>query len=538
MRLTPMVLAVDSNCGNLGNLGGLANNLSRYSYLRQLGPEGDGSRRFVYSGAVSSKEIDMAGGSCSAGKLLARVGLLLATGTVTTVLPSATQGQTPPGRVTLSEADSVIGTGNNVSPLAVSVPASRLRSGLLSTLTVPGVLFSKRNATVPTYLWIDDQRTCAPGLSLPVEPCVQTPALQGCPPANGSLGCAFAAPSLGAFGQELVAATVTDDGLTAQIGTEGVQLTVPVLANSLRRETGYCRPEAGVCDYSRRYDLGRVVTDRMESFAAKQYVFEAAEPDLEGNISISGSFPISTNWRNKASVVEGCQTILPIEDAINDAYTAVGLTLVVRVKYEFESDQRFFEYYFMGGVAASQTVGLVSVGPSGPILDANQVGFDVSNLTYSNTYPAGEVGESLSFLVSINSALPLPADRGRAVVGVYAATRDRALPRSYRVRYYALQDGTLPFAMCEDLADYDFLLDANMDGVLDNVDKELYRLYAIEQEAPCVADVTRDGIIDGDDYIKFFNDFSASERDADLDLDGSFDGSDVVLFVNSFSAGC
>ncbi len=66
----------------------------------------------------------------------------------------------------------------------------------------------------------------------------------------------------------------------------------------------------------------------------------------------------------------------------------------------------------------------------------------------------------------------------------------------------------------------------------------------------CLADVVRDNVVDGNDFITFINSFSAGDVtiDAAADVagggasglapDGIIDGSDFVAFINAFSAGC
>ena len=58
----------------------------------------------------------------------------------------------------------------------------------------------------------------------------------------------------------------------------------------------------------------------------------------------------------------------------------------------------------------------------------------------------------------------------------------------------------------------------------------------------CLADVTLDGIVDGNDFTVFINSFGvgdpAIDPAADVNLDGIVDGNDFVAFINAFGAGC
>lgn len=62
--------------------------------------------------------------------------------------------------------------------------------------------------------------------------------------------------------------------------------------------------------------------------------------------------------------------------------------------------------------------------------------------------------------------------------------------------------------------------------------------------APCLADVTNDGIVDGNDFVGFINAFGEGTVTppavslADVDNDGTVDGNDFIVFINAFSAGC
>ena len=60
----------------------------------------------------------------------------------------------------------------------------------------------------------------------------------------------------------------------------------------------------------------------------------------------------------------------------------------------------------------------------------------------------------------------------------------------------------------------------------------------------CVADVNRDGVVDGSDFIAFINAFGEGSITppavslADVNTDGIVDGNDFVAFINAFGAGC
>jgi Tol biopolymer transport system component len=58
----------------------------------------------------------------------------------------------------------------------------------------------------------------------------------------------------------------------------------------------------------------------------------------------------------------------------------------------------------------------------------------------------------------------------------------------------------------------------------------------------CLADITADGTVDGDDFIAFINSFAIGDASvdaaADVIADGTIDGTDFIEFINAFSAGC
>lgn len=70
---------------------------------------------------------------------------------------------------------------------------------------------------------------------------------------------------------------------------------------------------------------------------------------------------------------------------------------------------------------------------------------------------------------------------------------------------------------------------------------------------PCVADIDRDGTVDGTDFVTFINSFASGDAAADpaADVtgggdpasaaggpDGTIDGSDFIAFINGYAAGC
>ena len=55
---------------------------------------------------------------------------------------------------------------------------------------------------------------------------------------------------------------------------------------------------------------------------------------------------------------------------------------------------------------------------------------------------------------------------------------------------------------------------------------------------PCTGDYTRDGSVDGDDVIAFFQDWDNGLDEADVNEDGSVDGDDVISFFRSWDEGC
>ncbi|MFZ4573463.1 MAG: serine hydrolase [Phycisphaerales bacterium] len=61
---------------------------------------------------------------------------------------------------------------------------------------------------------------------------------------------------------------------------------------------------------------------------------------------------------------------------------------------------------------------------------------------------------------------------------------------------------------------------------------------SLDAPAPCPADVTRDGVVDGDDVIAFFDSWDRNDPAADLNLDAGVDGDDVIGFFGSWDAGC
>jgi len=58
----------------------------------------------------------------------------------------------------------------------------------------------------------------------------------------------------------------------------------------------------------------------------------------------------------------------------------------------------------------------------------------------------------------------------------------------------------------------------------------------------CLADVVRDGVVDGTDFVAFVNSFGVGDvgidAAADVNLDGTIDGNDFIAFINAFAAGC
>ena len=58
----------------------------------------------------------------------------------------------------------------------------------------------------------------------------------------------------------------------------------------------------------------------------------------------------------------------------------------------------------------------------------------------------------------------------------------------------------------------------------------------------CTADVNKDGVVDGQDFIDFINAFGVGDvtvdNKADVNKDLIIDGGDFILFINSFGAGC
>jgi len=60
--------------------------------------------------------------------------------------------------------------------------------------------------------------------------------------------------------------------------------------------------------------------------------------------------------------------------------------------------------------------------------------------------------------------------------------------------------------------------------------------------ADCLADVVRDGTVDGGDFIAFINSFALGDATidptADVIADGTIEGNDFIAFINAFAAGC
>ncbi len=60
--------------------------------------------------------------------------------------------------------------------------------------------------------------------------------------------------------------------------------------------------------------------------------------------------------------------------------------------------------------------------------------------------------------------------------------------------------------------------------------------------ADCLADVVRDGTVDGGDFIAFINSFALGDATidptAEVITDGTIDGNDFIAFINAFAAGC
>jgi hypothetical protein len=55
---------------------------------------------------------------------------------------------------------------------------------------------------------------------------------------------------------------------------------------------------------------------------------------------------------------------------------------------------------------------------------------------------------------------------------------------------------------------------------------------------PCLADITRDGGVDGSDVNAFFAAWEIGEASSDLNGDGAVDGQDVHEFFSHWEAGC
>jgi hypothetical protein len=56
--------------------------------------------------------------------------------------------------------------------------------------------------------------------------------------------------------------------------------------------------------------------------------------------------------------------------------------------------------------------------------------------------------------------------------------------------------------------------------------------------APCPADFSGDGSVDGDDVLDFFSAWDQSDRRADVNRDDSVDGDDVIAFFARWDGGC
>ncbi len=58
----------------------------------------------------------------------------------------------------------------------------------------------------------------------------------------------------------------------------------------------------------------------------------------------------------------------------------------------------------------------------------------------------------------------------------------------------------------------------------------------------CIADINRDGVVDGDDFVAFINSFGIGDVSidpaADVVPDSIIDGNDFITFINAFAAGC
>jgi hypothetical protein len=54
----------------------------------------------------------------------------------------------------------------------------------------------------------------------------------------------------------------------------------------------------------------------------------------------------------------------------------------------------------------------------------------------------------------------------------------------------------------------------------------------------CRTDVNRDGAVDGDDVIRFFDWWDSSDHHADFNVDGVVDGEDVIGFIERWDTGC
>jgi hypothetical protein len=55
---------------------------------------------------------------------------------------------------------------------------------------------------------------------------------------------------------------------------------------------------------------------------------------------------------------------------------------------------------------------------------------------------------------------------------------------------------------------------------------------------PCTGDYNRDGSVDGDDVIAFFQDWDNGIIEADVTGDDAVDGDDVIFFFNAWDQGC
>lgn len=64
------------------------------------------------------------------------------------------------------------------------------------------------------------------------------------------------------------------------------------------------------------------------------------------------------------------------------------------------------------------------------------------------------------------------------------------------------------------------------------------RSNSLGDTAPCPADFSGDGAVDGEDVLTFFAAWDQADPTADLNLDGGVDGDDVIDFFTRWDAGC